>query len=74
MRRALTFLVVAIATAAASSSWLYDGDLAAAISPVVPKSLAQWDADGLAKKEGIVPASAPLPSPPDAPAPADDGR
>jgi len=71
MRRALTFLVVAVCTAAASSAWLYDGDLAAAVAPVVPFT-AEWNADALAAKEGIVPAAVPVPTAvPTVPAPAE---
>lgn len=67
MRRALTFVVVAAVTAIASTSWLYDGDVLAAVAPVVPVA---WNADQLAAEQGIVPAaaalpSAPLPVPPD---------
>lgn len=49
MRRLITFLLVATATAAGSSWWLHDGDLAEAVQPV----MVQWDADGLARNEGI---------------------
>jgi hypothetical protein len=49
MRRLLTFLVTALITAATTSAWLYDGDLVAAVSPVLP----EWNAAALAEREGI---------------------
>jgi hypothetical protein len=58
VRRAVVFAAVAAGTAAASSAWLSDGDLVGAVSPVVP--VAEWNADALAAKEGIVPAAAPV--------------
>ncbi|MCB9685442.1 MAG: hypothetical protein H6735_10415 [Alphaproteobacteria bacterium] len=50
MRRLLTFLVVAAAVAAGSTWWLYEGDLAQAVAPVVP----EWNADQLALRAGVV--------------------
>ncbi len=50
MRRLLTLLLVAGATAAGSTWWLYDGDLAQAVDPVLD---VQWDADALAVQEGL---------------------
>jgi hypothetical protein len=63
MRRVLTLLVVAAGTAAATSAWLYDGDLGAAVAPLLPSSPpAEWNAAALAEREGIVPAAAPMPT------------
>lgn len=52
MRRLLTFLIVAAATAGGTTWWLYDGDLAEAVEPVVDRVHA-WDADGLAVEAGL---------------------
>jgi len=49
MRRLLTFFAVAAMTATAVLYWLHDGDLAAAIEPVV----AEWDADLLVQEAGL---------------------
>jgi hypothetical protein len=49
MRRLLTFFAVAAATATAVLYWLHDGDLAAAVEPVV----AEWDADLLVQEAGL---------------------
>lgn len=49
MRRLLTLLAVAAATATAVLYWLHDGDLAAAVEPVV----AEWDADLLVQEAGL---------------------
>jgi len=58
MRRFLTFLAVAGVTAGAALHWLHDGDLAAAVQPV----MAEWDADLLARNAGLgSPASEPEP-------------
>ncbi|MCA9489985.1 MAG: hypothetical protein KC621_08680 [Myxococcales bacterium] len=67
MRRLLTFLIVAAAVAAGSTWWLYEGDLAQAVEPVVP----EWNADQLALRAGVVdPAAAAAFAPSeDAPAP-----
>ncbi len=59
MRRLLTFLVVASATAGATTWWLYEGDLAEAVAPVVP----EWDAKGLALQQGMVDPGLPLAGP-----------
>jgi hypothetical protein len=58
MRRLLTFLTVAVATAAGTTWWLYDGDLAAAVEPLAQTA---WDADALAVEAGI---AAPPPADP----------
>ena len=50
MRRLLTFLSVALATAVGALWWLHEGDLAEAVQPVV----ANWNADVLARDAGIV--------------------
>ncbi len=57
MRRLSMFVVVSVATAVGSTWWLYQGDLAEAVAPVVP----EWNADALAIQAGIVdlPGSAP---------------
>ncbi|MEZ4317693.1 MAG: hypothetical protein R3F61_09315 [Myxococcota bacterium] len=49
MRRLVTFLLVAVFTAAGSLWWLHDGDLVEAVQPV----MVEWDADGLARNAGI---------------------
>lgn len=49
MRRLLTFLAVAVGTAGLGLWWLYEGDLAQAVEPVV----ARWDADTLARDAGV---------------------
>lgn len=49
MRRLITFCAVAAATAAAALHWLNDGDLSAAVQPV----LAEWDAELLARNAGL---------------------
>lgn len=49
MRRLLTFLAVAAATAIGSLWWLHDGDLVEAVQPV----MVEWDADGLARNAGL---------------------
>lgn len=49
MRRLITFVVVATAVAGASTWWLYEGDLAEAVAPVVP----EWNADQLAIRAGV---------------------
>ena len=49
MRRLITFLTVATATAILMLSWLHDGDLYSAVEPVV----AEWDAELLARNAGI---------------------
>jgi len=51
----ITFFTVAAVTAGASLHWLHDGDLLAAVQPVV----AEWDAELLARDAGLAP------SPPD---------
>ncbi len=50
MRRLLLFVVVSVSTAVGSTWWLYQGDLAEAVAPVVP----EWNADALAIQAGIV--------------------
>lgn len=40
MRRVLTMLLVAAGTAAGTTWWLYDGDLAEAVDPVLEERLA----------------------------------
>jgi len=47
VRRLLTFFVVAVATAAGSLYWLYDGDLGAAVTPV----LEEWGAAPIAQRD-----------------------
>ena len=61
MRRLLLFLVVSVSTAVGSTWWLYQGDLAEAVEPVVP----EWNADALAIRAGIVdlPGAAPMAAP-----------
>lgn len=54
MRRLLTFVIVAAVTAASASAWLYDGDLVAAVEPVIPAQAIEWNAEALAAREGIV--------------------
>lgn len=49
MRRLVTFVLVAAATAAASLWWLHDGDIVEGVQPV----LVEWDADTLARNAGI---------------------
>lgn len=49
MRRLITFVAVAAATCVGGLWWLYDGDLDAAVAPV----LADWDADLLARNAGL---------------------
>ena len=49
MRRLITFVLVAAATATGSLYWLHDGDLAEAVDPV----LTEWDADTLARDAGV---------------------
>lgn len=58
MRRFFTFLVVAATTASATTWWLYEGDLAEAVEPVLP----EWNADALALREGLA-APPPLAAP-----------
>lgn len=62
-RRLLTFVIVAAVTAASTSAWLYDGNLIAAVDPIIPAQAAlDWNAQALASREGIAPgtpASAP---------------
>lgn len=54
-RRLLTFLIVAAVTAASTSAWLYDGNLVAAVEPVIPAQAAmEWNARALASREGVV--------------------
>jgi hypothetical protein len=62
MRRLLLFVLVSVSTAVGSTWWLYQGDLAQAVEPVVP----EWNADALAIQAGIVdlPVVAPAPIPP----------
>jgi len=47
VRRLLTFFVVAVATAVSSLYWLYDGDLSAAVTPV----LEEWGAAPIAQRD-----------------------
>lgn len=54
MRRAATFVVVALSTAVGSLWWLHEGDLAEAVQPVV----AEWDAELLARNAGLMQAQA----------------
>lgn len=49
MRRFLTFIGVAIATAAFSLNWLHNGDWEKAVEPVI----AEWDAELLARNAGL---------------------
>lgn len=49
MRRLATFAIIAVGTAVTTLWWLHDGDLAAAVEPV----MAEWDADLLARNAGI---------------------
>ena len=49
MRRFLTVLVVAAVTALGTLYWLHDGDMDAAIAPVV----SDWNADQLARDAGV---------------------
>lgn len=49
MRHLVTFVLVAVATAAGALWWLHDGDLAEAVAPVMPK----WDATSLARDAGV---------------------
>ncbi len=49
MRRLVTFVVIAIATATASLHWVHNGDLAEAVVPVI----AEWDAELLARNAGL---------------------
>ena len=49
IRRLLTLLLLAFATAAATLWWLHDGDLEQAVDPV----LREWDAAALAKRAGL---------------------
>jgi hypothetical protein len=69
VRRLLTFVAVSVATAVGSTWWLYQGDLAEAVEPVVP----EWNADALAIQAGIVdlPGSAPRLDPAPGAEPAD---
>jgi len=55
MRRAGTFLVVAVGTAIAALWWLHEGDLGKAVKPVS----AQWDAELLLRDAGIPSPEAP---------------
>ena len=54
MRRLFTFLAMTVITAVAALHWLHDGDLAAAVEPV----LAEWDAELLARNAGLAEAPA----------------
>ena len=63
MRRLLTFLLVAALTAGGSTWWLYDGDLAEAVEPVMER-VHEWDADGLAVEAGIADPTGSWPAPP----------
>ncbi len=58
IRRLLMFFAVAAATATAVLYWLHDGDLAAAVEPVV----AEWDADLLVQQAGLGDLDAPTPT------------
>jgi hypothetical protein len=53
MRRFLTFIATAALTATAALHWLHDGDMVAAVQPV----MAEWDAELLARNAGLVPAA-----------------
>lgn len=63
LRRLVVFVVVAAATAGGSTWWLYEGDLARAVEPVLP----EWDADALAIRSGLADPGLPVapPAPPD---------
>lgn len=63
IRRLVVFLVVASATAGGSTWWLYEGDLAQAVEPVLP----EWDADALAIRAGVADPGL-LPAPAEEPA------
>ena len=63
MRRLFLFVVVSVSTAVGSTWWLYQGDLAEAVEPVVP----EWNADALAIQAGIVDLPGSLPPLPGAP-------
>ena len=49
MRRLLTFIGVALATAAFTLNWLHNGDWEKAVEPVI----AEWDAELLARNAGL---------------------
>lgn len=49
MRRLLTFIGVALATAAFTINWLHNGDWEKAVEPVI----AEWDAELLARNAGL---------------------
>lgn len=49
MRRLITFLAVAAATALLLTHWLNDGDVLGVVQPVV----AEWDAELLARNAGV---------------------
>jgi len=53
MRRFLTFIATAAITATAALHWLHDGDLIAAVQPV----MAEWDAELLARNAGLTTAA-----------------
>lgn len=53
MRRLVTFFAVATATAVLILNWLNDGDIYAAVEPVV----AEWDAELLARNAGLQPSA-----------------
>ena len=64
-RRLLTFVIVAAVTAASTSAWLYDGNLIAAVDPIIPAQAAlDWNAQALASREGIAPAAPAVTAPP----------
>jgi hypothetical protein len=59
-RRLLTFAIVAAVTAASTSAWLYDGNLVAAVDPVISTEAAmEWNARALESREAPAPAPAP---------------
>jgi hypothetical protein len=49
VRRLITIVLVAGATAVGTLSWLHDEDLTTVVQPVI----AQWNAELLAKKAGL---------------------